>query len=118
VGFIFVSDIILDNMINTEILSQSSTKTENELSNPDIESQITSEKIEEIKNRVSQSDKLKATNIILKNLSTDEINELRGMIGGSITSAEKTRAKEIIYKNLSEDEINEIKNMYLKYLNE
>lgn len=80
------------------------------------EKKITTEKIVEIKNEVAPTDKISAAALILKRLSADDINVLKGYLSGGLSAEEKEKAKQIAYSRFTAEEISEIKSMYSKYM--
>jgi hypothetical protein len=89
--------------------------TDNKTILPDTE-KITVDKINEVKDKVSAADKMEAAALVLKRLSTDEINMLTKMLAGGLTPEEKAQAEKLAYSKFTKDEIEKIRNMYLKYM--
>ena len=115
----FIGNKIFDELIDSQIEAIKSDSTDNDIfvsSDDDQTNAITVEQLEAAKENVSETDKIKAAGIIMKRLSTDEINELRKMANGGITAEEKRKAKELIYDRLTDNEIHEIEEMYKKYI--
>jgi hypothetical protein len=77
---------------------------------------ITASKINEVKDKVSATDKMEAAALALSRLKGSDIDELKAMLPGGLTSEEKARAKEIMYDRFSEEEIERIYEMYGKYM--
>ncbi|HHV99385.1 MAG TPA: hypothetical protein GXX36_07400 [Clostridiaceae bacterium] len=80
------------------------------------ENKISLEKIKEIKDRVSAADKMKAGTLLLKRLSSSDIEQLFKMIEDGVTKEELERAKKLVYERFTAEEIAEIKEIYRKYM--
>ncbi len=74
------------------------------------------QKVKEIKDNITLTEKVKVSMILLDKLKVEDMNELKGMLQGGVTEGEKKRAKEIVYSRLTDKEINEIKDIYEKYM--
>lgn len=79
---------------------------------------ISVDKMQEIKDKVTATDKVSTATMVLSRLSASDVNELKSLIPGGLTDAEKARAKQICYANFSSEEIVKIKQIYKKYMNE
>lgn len=78
---------------------------------------VTVEKMKEIKEEVTATDKIEAATMVMSKLSTSEIDKLKGMLSGGLTAEEKAEAKKIAFANFTSEEIAKIKEMYTKYMN-
>jgi hypothetical protein len=78
--------------------------------------QFSNKQINEIKDKVSASDKINSAALLLKRLSKSDIEELKDMLSGGVDSTEKERAKEILYRRLTDQEIETVRNIYQKYI--
>jgi hypothetical protein len=83
-------------------------------SNQDL--QITKDKLENIKEAVTPSDKMAAATLVLGKLSKSDINHLTQLSTGGITSEEKEEMKKIVYSRFTAAEVEQIKEMYIKYM--
>lgn len=77
---------------------------------------ITAQKVKEVKDEITISEKARVSIILIERLKMEDINELKGMLPDGITEDEKKRAKEIVYSRLTNDELDEIRNIYQKYM--
>lgn len=77
---------------------------------------ITVSELETVKDKVTPNDKVYIANMVLKKLTSADIEELMSMLPGGLTPEEKKRAKEIAYSRFSGDEISTIIEMYVKYM--
>jgi hypothetical protein len=78
--------------------------------------QITKDKLEDIKESVTSSDKMAAATLVLGKLSKSDINHLTQLSTGGITAQEKEEMKEIVYSRFTAAEVEKIKEMYIKYM--
>ncbi|OGO79278.1 MAG: hypothetical protein A2Y23_01520 [Clostridiales bacterium GWB2_37_7] len=78
--------------------------------------QITKDKLEDIKESVSASDKMTAAALVISKLSQSDINYLTELSAGGITPEEEEEMKAIVYSKFTEDEIQKIKETYIKYM--
>lgn len=78
--------------------------------------EVTVEKMNEVKDKVTVQDKVAAAAMVMGKLSSSEINKLKGMLSGGLTKEEKEEAKKIAFSNFSNEEIKQIKEMYSKYM--
>ncbi len=79
---------------------------------------VTVKKMQEVKEKVTPQDKISAAAMVMSKLSSDDIDELQGMLAGGLTAEEKSKAKSIAYSKFSGKEIEEIKKIYHKYMND
>jgi len=77
---------------------------------------IPSQKVEEIKDKVSTTDKLSAAALVLKRLSPSDIQQLEKMVANGLDSTEKAKAEQLVYSKFAPAEIEQIKQMYDKYM--
>jgi hypothetical protein len=75
------------------------------------------DKIQEIKDKVSWTDKITAATIVLDKLTKSDISELQGMLFGGLDKEESQKAKRIAYERFSPEEIEKVKELYYKYMN-
>ncbi len=80
------------------------------------EQTITADKIEEIKDKVSFKDKMEISTMVLKRLSTSDINNLRKMTSNGLNDTEVDYAKDLVKSKFTEDEVVKIKDMYNKFM--
>lgn len=85
-------------------------KTDNSL-------QIPKQKIEEIKEDVTASDKMTMAALVFKKLKQQDIEQLLKMATGGITSDEREKMKKLALERFTAEEIKQIKAMYYKYMN-
>lgn len=78
--------------------------------------QVTKDKLEEIKESVTPSDKMAAATLVLSKLSQSDINRLTKLAADGISPAEKEEMKAIVYSKFTQAEINKIRDMYYKYM--
>lgn len=90
--------------------------SEPQISKLSSELQISKEKLEEIKESITPSDKIVAAALVLAKLDQSDIKELTDLSVGGITSEEKEKMKTIVYSRFTEEEIEKIKGMYIKYM--
>lgn len=74
------------------------------------------QKVKEIKEQISPTDKVEAAALVIKRLSKEDIDTLTQLLSGGITAEEKEKAKEIMFSRFTEEEITRIKEMYIKYM--
>jgi len=77
---------------------------------------ITPQKVQEIKDKVTVSDKMTAASLILKRLTSDDIATLKSLLSGGMTPENKRKAIEIAYSRFKPEEILQIKELYHKYM--
>ncbi|RCX19265.1 hypothetical protein DFR58_1039 [Anaerobacterium chartisolvens] len=80
------------------------------------EVKITVEEINEIKDKITFSDKMTAASLVMKKLTADDINLLKDMLGSGLSDDEKREAKKIAYSRFDEEEIKRVKEIYHKYM--
>lgn len=80
------------------------------------DAQITTEKLKDIKESVTPSDKMAAAKWVLSKLSKSDISHLRELSAGGITPEEKEQMKDIVYSRFTSEEIQKIREMYIKYM--
>lgn len=97
---------------------QKSTTPEPGKQKPKDKIQYTVEKMNEIKEKVTATDKINSAALLVKRLSSADMEELKRMLPGGVDAAEKKRAKEIMYQRFSAKEIETIREMYAKYMDE
>ncbi len=78
--------------------------------------QVTKEKLENIKDSISASDKVTAATMVVSRLSQSDIKHITEMTAGGINAQEKKELLNIVYSRFTPDEINKIKEMYSKYM--
>jgi hypothetical protein len=83
---------------------------------PAEETELTPERINQIKNEVSAADKISAAALALKRLSASDIKELTDMLNHGLSKADREKAKALAYARFTPDEIEKIKEMYEKYM--
>ncbi len=66
--------------------------------------------------KVTLSDKAKATNLVFGRLSAEEIETLQGYVRNGLTPEDKQKAINLAYSKFTKDEIEFIKSMYNKYM--
>lgn len=76
---------------------------------------ITDEKVKEIENKVSLSDKGKALQIVASRLKAEDISLLRSMAKNGITAEEIEKAKKILKARITEEEKEFLKELLSKY---
>lgn len=80
-------------------------------------SQLSAEKINQIKKKITAQDKMTAATIVMSKLSTDDIKELKSMLAGGLTEEEKDKAQKIALDKFTDEDIERFKEMYNKYMN-
>jgi hypothetical protein len=78
--------------------------------------EISREKLDDVKDKITASDKVAIAYLVMKKLKQEDIKELTAMAAGGLTPEEKKRAKAIAYSRFSKDEINIIMELYTKYM--
>lgn len=92
----------------------SASSTGNEVKNkPKV---ITAQKVKEIKDQVTEIDKMTAATLVIKRLSSDDISTLKGLMNGGLTAEKKKEAVKIAYARFTPEEIVQIKELYHKYM--
>lgn len=87
-----------------------------EQNSEDKTTKITTEKMKEIKDKITASDKIEAGALVLKRLTTSDIDILTKMVQGGLTKEEEKKAKQIAYERFTAEEIKKIKEIYRKYM--
>ncbi len=77
---------------------------------------ITAQKVKDIKDQVTEGDKMTAAALVLKRLSSDDISTLKGLMNGGLTAEKKKEAVKIAYARFTPEEIVQIKELYHKYM--
>lgn len=77
---------------------------------------ITASQLEAAKSKITANDKVSIANLVLKKLTSADIQELTNMLSGGLTPEEKKRAKQIAYSRFTQDEISAIYELYTKYV--
>jgi len=71
--------------------------------------------VAELGKKVSAADRVKVTSILLRRLSSSDINNLAGMARGGLTPEEKKAARELLAARLTPQEWAELQALYGKY---
>lgn len=79
-------------------------------------SNYTIDEMKKAKEDVTATDKISSAALLIKRLSSDDLNELKNMLPGGVNEKEKKRAKEIVYLRFTAEEVKTIWNMYMKYM--
>jgi len=110
-------DIINDNgESKTASTSDNNTSPESSVSDENDENDDAADIIKVAEQKVSTTDKFKASQILLSKLKPSDISILKDMlIGGDVTDEELSRAKQIIKERVTEDEKEILKSMFNKY---
>lgn len=72
------------------------------------EASISAEKASQAQEQITLKDKARVTSVLLKRLSSSDIQQLSSLASGGVSVEEKRQAKEIILDRLNEDEYNEL----------
>ncbi|MDR6878337.1 hypothetical protein [Bacillus sp. 3255] len=102
---------------NIEIQDTQSNEKDPKAVNDELgyQAQITTEKAKVVEDSISVKEKVAVTSVLLKKLSSSELQLLAKLAGGGLTVEEKKSAKEIILNKLSEDEYNQLIQIAAKY---
>ena len=79
---------------------------------------LTIDEINEIKDSVTAVDKIETAALMLKRLSSSDIDVLKKMLAGGVSGEEKNEAKKLVYQKFTEEEVEAIKEIYKKYMND
>lgn len=82
-----------------------------------IDPAITTEKVEEIKESLSATDKMYLTSSIIGKLDKDMISSVTEMSADGFSQEELSEVKQILSQKFSEEDINKLKDLYSKYAN-
>ena len=74
------------------------------------------QKAEDIEKQISRSDRSAMMRLIVKRLSTDDINYLAGLLSGGLTPEKLSAAKKLAISRFPADELKQIRAYYKKYM--
>lgn len=96
------------------VVTKSDEKKDSNISDEMVED-ISTGDLERIKSKASLTDKIRAGSIVLKNLSSADIQEIKDMSKDGVTPEEKAKIKDKIETKFPQKDIDELKSMYDKY---